>query len=136
MRLLGLKWIKKGVGALAPKYNSPAQREGVRGWVVSLVFILAGCAVGLTSGLYPGPNRPIPFVLGVSVSDASPDWRDHHGYARANLVNEVVKDSPADRAGFKKGDIIVRVNDSSVDWSNVFRPLVYKYAGSECAFTV
>ena len=42
-------------------------------------------------------------------------------------VLTVEKNSPADRAGFKKGDIIVKVNDSSVGSVAEFRYELYKY---------
>jgi serine protease Do len=54
--------------------------------------------------------------LGVYTQSLSAELRDALGHRGGGvLVNRVVDRSPADRAGIRKGDLIVRVNSESVD---------------------
>ena len=49
------------------------------------------------------------------------------GVEEGVAVISVEKGSPADKAGFKKGDIIIKVNDSEVASVAEFRYELYKY---------
>jgi serine protease Do len=55
--------------------------------------------------------------LGVSILPLTDELREHFGVekGRGVLVSAVVKDSPAERAGLKAGDVIVAVGGSPVD---------------------
>jgi serine protease Do len=55
--------------------------------------------------------------LGVSIQDLTPELAKSFGVsdAKGALVGEVVKDSPADKAGFRAGDVIVRLNGKTID---------------------
>lgn len=53
--------------------------------------------------------------LGVRVETLSPDLADYFRVSKGALVVEVLKDTPAARAGLKAGDVITRVGDKPVD---------------------
>jgi len=56
--------------------------------------------------------------LGVYIQEVTPEIAKQFGLpedAKGVLVGDVVEDSPAEKAGIKRGDIIVRVNDEEVN---------------------
>lgn len=61
--------------------------------------------------LFPGRPR-----LGVSVDDLTPQLASYFGVAEGKgvLVREVMAGTPAEKAGFKAGDCIVKVGDKTV----------------------
>ncbi len=66
--------------------------------------------------------------LGVQLTDLTPDLRKHFGVAEEHgvMVGHVEADSPADKAGVRVGDILVRVDDEPVagswDVTRLVRP--------------
>ena len=78
--------------------------------------------LGTTSNTYPYQERLDRKVvergyLGVSIKDVPEEvleaygWKDHRGV----LITEVEKNSPADKAGLKEGDVIIEFNGRPVD---------------------
>ena len=61
--------------------------------------------------------------LGVSIQDVNPKIAKQFGLDKAQgaLVGDVVSDSPADKAGIKSGDVIVRFDGKAVENSTVLR---------------
>ena len=56
--------------------------------------------------------------LGVYIQEVTPEIAKQFGLpedAKGVLVGDVVKDSPAEESGIKRGDIIIKVNDEEVD---------------------
>ncbi len=55
--------------------------------------------------------------LGVQIQDLSEQLSDYFNVKDGNgvLVSEVVKDSPAEKAGLKAGDIITKVDDNDIE---------------------
>lgn len=55
--------------------------------------------------------------LGVSIRDLDPDMAEAFGLdsPRGALINRVQEDTPADKAGLVRGDIITQINDMVVD---------------------
>jgi len=55
--------------------------------------------------------------IGVYIQDVTPEIAEQFGLSEAKgvLVGDVVKDSPAEKSGIKRGDIIVKVNDEEVN---------------------
>lgn len=53
--------------------------------------------------------------MGVNTQPVSGDLATEFGVNHGALVTDVTPDSPADKAGFKSGDVIVKVNDASVE---------------------
>ena len=55
--------------------------------------------------------------LGVYIQDVTPDLARAFGLRRARgaVITQVIPGSPADRAGLKEGDVVVRVNGESID---------------------
>ena len=83
-----------------------------RGWGVGLAALLGIVMAGMPAAARAGDETG---WLGVYTQELSPELEDalnHHG--DAVLVTKVVAKSPADRAGLRKGDLIVRVNSKSV----------------------
>jgi len=64
--------------------------------------------------------------MGVDVSDLTSDLAKEFGYKGVNgaLVHEVRKGSPAERAGFKAGDIVLKYNGRDVRNANDLQQLV------------
>lgn len=63
-------------------------------------------------GLLGGPRA----YLGVSLTHLSPELREHFGAPKDSgvMVESVQKDSPAEKAGFRVGDIVVGVDGNDV----------------------
>lgn len=61
--------------------------------------------------------------LGVSLANISPELREHFG-APENagvMVESVQKDSPAEKAGVRVGDIVLSIDGADVKWSGDLR---------------
>jgi len=61
--------------------------------------------------------------LGVSIQDISPELAEAFGLTRKNgaLINEVLKDSPADKAGLLPGDIVISIDGKKIRNANDVR---------------
>lgn len=61
--------------------------------------------------------------LGVNIQDITPELSQKFSFDRPEgvLINGIIKDSPADRAGLKRGDIITEFNGRSVTDVGSFR---------------
>ena len=64
--------------------------------------------------------------LGVSIQSISPELAKQFGLANENgaLVSDVVDKSPADKAGLKRGDVIVKYDGKGIDGPNQLRNMV------------
>ncbi|HEV8591352.1 MAG TPA: PDZ domain-containing protein [Pyrinomonadaceae bacterium] len=71
----------------------------------------------------PAPDAPnAPFIwrtgarrqIGVGITPLTKQLAEHFGVDGGIMINDVRKDSPADKAGLKAGDIIVEVEGSAV----------------------
>jgi serine protease Do len=64
--------------------------------------------------------------LGVSIQDMTPELARHFGLKEEEgcLVTDVVKDSPAEKAGFQRGDIITEFEGKPVEDSSSLRNMV------------
>jgi predicted metalloprotease with PDZ domain len=90
-------------------------RISVGRWAASVSALLLVLVVALPSAARSDEGDGTAW-LGVFTQDLSPELEealDHHG--DAVLVTRVVSGSPADRAGLRKGDLIVRVESEGVD---------------------
>ena len=75
--------------------------------------------------------------MGVSLSDVSSEAVEKYGVPSGAYVTEVMKDSPAEKAGIKQGDIITKINDTEVASSSAATSKVGSCrAGSEITLTV
>tara|TARA_B100000029_G_scaffold96117_1_gene86221 strand:- start:470 stop:1819 length:1350 start_codon:yes stop_codon:yes gene_type:complete len=61
--------------------------------------------------------------LGVSIQDISPELAEAFGLKRKNgaLINKVLKDSPADKAGLLPGDIVISIDGKKIRNANDVR---------------
>ena len=64
--------------------------------------------------------------IGVNVQDISPSTREAEGLKGTGgvLVSDVFKNQPADKAGIKRGDIILTINNSPIEDPNALRNVV------------
>lgn len=64
--------------------------------------------------------------LGVVIQDVTRELAESFGLSkpRGALVSRVVADSPAEKAGFEAGDVILKFNDRNVDASSDLPPIV------------
>ena len=64
--------------------------------------------------------------LGVSIQDLTPELSKHFEIkqAKGTLIADVVKDSPAEKAGLKRGDLIIALNGEAVDDATSLRNVV------------
>ena len=90
-------------------------------------------AIKYASIIETGKDVTRPYI-GISMLDLTNEyylWQNRimlpDGVDNGVAVVSVEKGSPADKAGFKKGDIIVKVNDSEVSSIAEFRYELYKY---------
>jgi serine protease Do len=60
-------------------------------------------------------GRVLRGYLGVRMQDLSPDLDSQYGVASGALVDEVDSGSPADRAGLKNDDVIVKIDGKTID---------------------
>ena len=77
--------------------------------------------------------------LGVVIQDMNRDLADAMGLdtTRGVLVSDVMEDSPAQKAGLKREDLILRVNDTKVDNTGQLRNTIATLgAGTEVALTI
>ncbi len=64
--------------------------------------------------------------IGVIVQPLTPELAKHFGVKKGVIVSQVMKDSPAKKAGIKPGDIIVAVNGKEVDKINDLQKLIMR----------
>ena len=64
--------------------------------------------------------------LGVSIQNMTPDLAEQFDLKedKGTLVSEVVEDSPAEKAGFKRGDLIIAYDGKDIDDSTALRNMV------------
>ncbi len=77
--------------------------------------------------------------LGVSIQRVTPEMSAALGLkeARGQIINSVTAGGPADRAGLKRGDVIVALNGDTVEDGNAFRnKIATSEPGSEVKLTV
>jgi len=77
--------------------------------------------------------------LGVSIQDLTPDIAKHFDVkeTHGSLVTSIVNDSPAEKAGIKRGDLIVKVDGKSVENSTSLRNMIANVApGTSVSITV
>ena len=89
----------------------------------------------------PGPRKEIRIIrppginvtingkggyLGVQVRNLSDQLKEYFEVKNGVLVDEVMKDSPAEESGLKAGDIIVSINDRKIeDYQDLIRTINY-----------
>lgn len=76
--------------------------------------------------------------IGVSLYDLSDQLAKHYGATDGGaLINEVVKDSPAEKAGLEAGDVIVKLDGNKVeDTQEIREAIADKDEGDKVAVTV
>jgi len=77
--------------------------------------------------------------LGVSIQDMTPELAKHFDIKeeKGSLVTDVVQDSPAEKADFQRGDLIIAFNGNTVEDSSSLRNMVAQSApGTAATVTV
>lgn len=91
----------------------------------ALALAALAAAPGLTAEVTPMSPEGERAWLGVYTQALTPELREGMSYKGPGvLVNRVVPDSPADRAGMQKGDIITTFNARTVDSPEALSNLV------------
>jgi len=91
-------------------------------------------AVKYADKFISGEKVSYPYI-GVTIYDAVPTYRNPD--ASGVYVEMVEKNSPADRAGLKSGDKILKVNKADISDSSFFKYELYKYnIGDKIEITV
>jgi len=99
-------------------------------------------AIEYATAIETGGEISRPYI-GISMLDLSDEyylWQNRinipEGVNEGVAVVEVVKNGPADKAGFKKGDIIVQIGDEPISGLAEFRYRLYKHkVGDEIDMT-
>ncbi len=69
--------------------------------------------------------------LGVMIEDLKGDLKDVYKHKYGAVIVDVTKDSAADRAGLKRGDLIIEVNGEKVDDANELKTIIGSYPPGE-----
>lgn len=78
---------------------------------------------GIDVNIMDKPDMPMPppmhkrGFLGVGLTDLTPQLEDFFGVKKGGgvLINNVTKDSPADKAGLKAGDVVIKAGDKKIN---------------------
>jgi serine protease Do len=83
--------------------------------------------------MFGGPPR-----LGISADELTPQLADYFGVKEGKgvLVREVEKGTPAEKAGLKAGDVIVKVNDTDVASVGALRRALHEDSGNKNQVTL
>ena len=75
--------------------------------------------------------------LGVSIQSVTPDMEEVYGAREGALVVEVKPGSPAEKAGIKEGDIIIRVDDKVIhNDGDLVEAIAYTQPGTRVILTI
>lgn len=75
--------------------------------------------------------------LGLNADDLSAEKSELLGLENGILVDEILSDGPADAAGIKVGDVIIKINGKTVNSKAVFdENLAYQKPGDEVVLTI
>jgi C-terminal processing protease CtpA/Prc len=78
------------------------------------------------SGDFTMPKGDKGGYLGVQVKTLSGQLQSYFEVKHGVLIEEVIKDSPAEKAGLKAGDVIVSINDRKInDYQDLIRTINY-----------
>jgi len=75
-------------------------------------------------------------MLGVEVEGLSPQLAEYFGVKEGVLVKSVIKDSAADKAGVKAGDVIVKAGDKKITTTSELTAAVRAASGQSLPLTV
>lgn len=106
-------------------------------WAAGGAALLLALAAGVLAGRAQAQSTRTPW-LGVTTQEITSDLRDGIDYTgRGVLVNRVITDGPADRAGIRQGDVIVSFNSRAVDSPDQLVDLVRSArVGQSCTLTI
>lgn len=93
-----------------------------RSWLSAFAAILAAVAAAPAGAMMGAPNEGA--WLGVGIQDVSPALRQHFPGAPASggvLVNRVLPDTPAERAGVEPGDVILELDQQRLESAEELR---------------
>jgi serine protease Do len=73
--------------------------------------------------------------LGIVIQDVTPELARSFGLKQAKgvVVSDIMKDAPAEKAGLKRGDVIVRLNDQDVEDAHMLSRRVAELTPGETA---
>lgn len=100
--------------------------------IVSVILIASaitiGCARQDHTGVYIVKERKQHAWLGVQLQDVSARLKEREGLAtdEGAYVSEVIDDSPAEKAGLKEGDVIVKFDGTPITDSDDLTTAVHK----------
>ncbi len=86
--------------------------------------IPSNAAIELTKNIIKNQNKPEPY-LGVTVSETyTPEMLESYGFPRGAVISSVATDSPAEKAGIMRGDIITEFDGKEITTYSKLRDYV------------
>lgn len=82
---------------------------------------------------FAGDERP---WMGIHMQELNPQLAEYFKVKSGVLIKEVVKDSPAEKAGLKAGDVIIEWGRKIDDLKDMYRRLDKSEAGEEIELTI
>lgn len=111
--------------------NSAGHLIGINSAIVSKSGGNVGIGFAIPSNMVENISRVLidegkftRAYLGVAISDVSDEMSSFYGKKFGALVTSVEKGTPAEKAGLKRGDLIVSVNAKEVESANALRNLI------------
>jgi S1-C subfamily serine protease len=71
-------------------------------------------------------GRIVRPYLGVTYTDITPEISALRNMPEGAFIQRVIKDSPADKAGLERGDIVTKINDMALTGENTLTGLIQK----------
>jgi len=111
--------------------NSAGYLIGINSAIISKSGGNVGIGFAIPSNMVESISRAIidegkftRAYLGVSISDISDELSSFYGKKFGALVTSVEKDTPAEKMGLKRGDLIIAVNNKEIESANALRNLI------------
>ncbi len=111
--------------------NSAGYLIGINSAIISRSGGNAGVGFAIPSNMVKTIGKTLIEVgkftrayLGVSISDVSDELSSFYGKKSGALITSVEENTPAEKIGLKRGDLVISVNDKAIDSANILRNVI------------